>query len=107
MLARYSNDRFRATPHRVINRSDRSRYACPFFLGPNHDVVVEPVPNYNREPTFSWDAYFDVPDPDGLAAEFAARGVPFAVPLSEGDGLRGFVIEDLDGSGLYFGCVRE
>ena len=40
MLARYSNDRFRATPHRVINRNDRSRYAFPFFLGPNHDVVV-------------------------------------------------------------------
>jgi isopenicillin N synthase-like dioxygenase len=44
MLARYSNDRFRATPHRVINRNDGSRYAIPFFLGPNHDVVVEPVP---------------------------------------------------------------
>jgi isopenicillin N synthase-like dioxygenase len=40
MLARYSNDRFRATPHRVINRNDRSRYAIPFFLGPNHDCVV-------------------------------------------------------------------
>jgi isopenicillin N synthase-like dioxygenase len=44
MLARYSNDRFRATPHRVINRNDRSRYAIPFFLGPNHDVTVAPVP---------------------------------------------------------------
>lgn len=45
MLARYSNDRFRATPHRVINRSDKSRYAIPFFLGPNHDCVVAPVPS--------------------------------------------------------------
>jgi isopenicillin N synthase-like dioxygenase len=44
MLARYSNDRFRATPHRVINRNDASRYAIPFFLGPNHDSVVAPVP---------------------------------------------------------------
>ena len=44
MLARYSNDRFRATPHRVINRNDRSRYAIPFFLGPNHDSVVAAVP---------------------------------------------------------------
>jgi isopenicillin N synthase-like dioxygenase len=44
MLARYSNDRFRATPHRVINRNDASRYAIPFFLGPNHDSLVEPVP---------------------------------------------------------------
>ena len=31
MLARYSNDRFRATPHRVINRNSASRYAIPFF----------------------------------------------------------------------------
>jgi len=45
MLARYSNDRFRATPHRVINRNDASRYAIPFFLGPNHDSVVEPLPS--------------------------------------------------------------
>jgi isopenicillin N synthase-like dioxygenase len=44
MLARYSNDRFPATPHRVINRSGASRYAIPFFLGPNHDVVVAPAP---------------------------------------------------------------
>ena len=44
MLARYSNDRFRATPHRVINRSRTSRYAIPFFLGPNHDAVVDCVP---------------------------------------------------------------
>jgi isopenicillin N synthase-like dioxygenase len=44
MLARYSNDRFPATPHRVINRNDASRYAIPFFLGPNHDSVVDCVP---------------------------------------------------------------
>lgn len=45
MLARYPNDRFRATPHRVVNRNGASRYAIPFFLGPNHDVVVAPVPS--------------------------------------------------------------
>jgi isopenicillin N synthase-like dioxygenase len=45
MLARYSNDRFRATPHRVVNRNGASRYAIPFFLGPNHDAVVAPVPS--------------------------------------------------------------
>jgi isopenicillin N synthase-like dioxygenase len=44
MLARYSNDRFRATPHRVINRNGASRYAIPFFLGPNHDSIVVCVP---------------------------------------------------------------
>jgi len=44
MLARYANDRFPATPHRVINRNSGARYAIPFFLGPNHDAVVAPVP---------------------------------------------------------------
>ena len=44
---------------------------------------VEPFPNYKREPAFSWDADLDVPDPDALAAEFAAHGVPFSVPLTE------------------------
>jgi len=68
---------------------------------------VEPLPNYNREPTFSWDAYVEVPDPDALAAEFASRGVRFSVPLSNtDDGLRGFEIEDLDGYGLFFGRLR-
>ena len=71
------------------------------------EVAVEPVPNYNRKPASSWDAYFEVPDPDALAAEFASRGVRFSVPLGDNDdGLRGFVIEDIDGYGLFFGHLR-
>ena len=37
------------------------------------EVVVEPVPNYNRKPAFSWDAYLEVPNPDGLAAELFTK----------------------------------
>ena len=71
------------------------------------EVVVEPMPNYNRKPALSWDAYVDVPDPDELAAEFESRGVRFSVPLRDNDdGLRGFVIEDIDGYGLFFGHLR-
>ena len=72
------------------------------------EVVVEPMPNFNRKPALSWDAYVDVPDPDALAAEFAGRGVHFSVPLRDNDdGLRGFVIEDVDGYGLFFGHLRS
>jgi catechol 2,3-dioxygenase-like lactoylglutathione lyase family enzyme len=71
------------------------------------EVVVEPVSNYGRKPAHSWDAYVEVSDPDTLAAEFAARGVRFAVPVMDcDDGLRGFVIEDTDGYGLFFGRLR-
>jgi len=71
------------------------------------EVVVEPLPNYARQPAFSWDAYLEVPDPDALAAEFASRGVAFSAPLANNDdGLRGFEIKDLDGYGLYFGHLR-
>jgi catechol 2,3-dioxygenase-like lactoylglutathione lyase family enzyme len=69
---------------------------------------VEPVPNYGRKPAFSWDAYLEVPDPDALAAEFASRGVLFSMPLTDrgDDGVRGFVIKDIDGYGLFFGNHR-
>ena len=71
------------------------------------EVVVEPVPNYHRKPAFSWDAYLEVPNLYALAAEFASRGVRFSVPLrDDDDGLRGFVIEDIDGYGLFFGHLR-
>ena len=72
------------------------------------EVSVDPIPNYGRKPAFSWDAYLEVPDLDGLAAEFASRGVRFSIPLGDPDedGLRGFVIEDLDGYGLCFGHRR-
>ena len=72
------------------------------------EVRVDAVPNYGRKPAFSIDAHVSVPDPDALAAEFAARGVPFSAPLADSDdGLRGFIIEDVDGYGLFFGCVRD
>src|SRR5262249_42952217 len=62
------------------------------------EVRVEPAPNYSRKPAHGWDAYLEVPDPDALAAEFESRGVAFAVPLSDtDDGLRGFVVTDIDG----------
>jgi catechol 2,3-dioxygenase-like lactoylglutathione lyase family enzyme len=45
------------------------------------DIGVDPVPNYTRDiqkGIARWDAYFNVPDPDALAAEFASRDVEFS-----------------------------
>ena len=67
-------------------------------------VGVDPQPNHKREHDARWDAYLYVPDPDALAAEFAARNVAFSQPLKDThDGLRGFEVMDRDGYVLFFG----
>jgi len=74
------------------------------------DVGVPPVPNHTRDikqGIARWDAYVEVPDPDALAAEFAARDIEFSVPLQDTeDGLRGFELQDIDGYVLFFGRTR-
>ncbi|MGH1577921.1 isopenicillin N synthase family dioxygenase [Planktotalea sp.] len=42
LLARWSNDRFASTLHRVINRTPNARYSIPVFFDPHTDTVVDP-----------------------------------------------------------------
>ena len=44
MMARWTNDIFVATPHRVINRSRRARYSIPFFFATNYDTAISCLP---------------------------------------------------------------
>ena len=43
MLRRWTDNRFMATPHRVINRSGQERYAIPFFFDASYDAVMAPI----------------------------------------------------------------
>lgn len=45
MLARWTNDRYVSTPHRVTNPTGRHRYSVPFFVNPDADAVVEVMPS--------------------------------------------------------------
>ncbi|MBO6781903.1 MAG: isopenicillin N synthase family oxygenase [Alphaproteobacteria bacterium] len=43
ILKRWSNDRFRASPHRVTAATTEDRYSLAFFFNPDLDDVIEPV----------------------------------------------------------------
>lgn len=44
MMARWTNDLFTSTYHRVINVSGRDRYSMPFFFDPNFEADVTALP---------------------------------------------------------------
>ena len=46
MLARWTNGHFVSTPHRVANRSGRSRLSIPFFVNPDYDAIVTPLQQF-------------------------------------------------------------
>jgi len=46
LLARWTNDLYRSTPHRVINNlSGRDRYSLALFLDPHYDARIECLPS--------------------------------------------------------------
>ena len=63
MLHRWTNGRFKSTPHRALPPVGRPRYAIPFFLGPHIDTVIACLPtcqgpaNPPRFPPITYDDY--------------------------------------------------
>jgi isopenicillin N synthase-like dioxygenase len=63
MMTRWTNGRFKSTPHRALPPVGRPRYAIPFFLGPHLDTEITCLPtcqgpgNPARYPPITYDAY--------------------------------------------------
>lgn len=43
LLARWTNDLYASTPHRVVNRSGRDRYSVATFYDPDFKAVIDPT----------------------------------------------------------------
>ena len=43
MLSRLTNGILRSTPHRVINKSGKERFSCPFFFDPHVNTNIQPL----------------------------------------------------------------
>jgi isopenicillin N synthase-like dioxygenase len=63
MMYRWTNGRFKSTPHRALPPVGQHRYAIPFFLGPHIDTVIACLPtcqgpdNPPRFPPITYEEY--------------------------------------------------
>ena len=81
LLERWTEGRFRATPHRVISHGT-TRFSIPFFYEPRADAVIEPLPVDGATPfepfTYGdhlWAAMSKFPNFTGIADLRVPRGV--------------------------------
>jgi isopenicillin N synthase-like dioxygenase len=52
LMARWTNNQFKSTPHRVINRSGRQRLSIGIFVDPNYETEVVPICRNGEAPLF-------------------------------------------------------
>jgi isopenicillin N synthase-like dioxygenase len=63
MMYRWTNGRFKSTPHRALPPVGRHRYAIPFFMGPHIDTMITCLPtcqgpdNPPRFPPIAYEQY--------------------------------------------------
>jgi len=53
LMARWTNDQFESSPHRVVNRSGRERLSIAVFVDPNYETAVVPVCRGGQSPLYA------------------------------------------------------
>jgi isopenicillin N synthase-like dioxygenase len=53
MMRLITNDHYLAAEHRVINRYGKERYSVPFFINPDYDATIAPLPQFVPQGTTS------------------------------------------------------
>lgn len=48
-LQRITNNEFKSTVHRVVNKSGKERYSMPFFFSPDRDATLSVLPTCRKE----------------------------------------------------------
>ncbi len=79
MMALWTNDRYRATKHRVQSAAESERYSIPFFVEPDYDTRVEVIASCL--PAGSEPRYKPVISGEYLMSRFAATYEHVAVEL--------------------------
>jgi isopenicillin N synthase-like dioxygenase len=82
MLERMSRGRFRSTPHRVRNTSDRPRLSMPLFFDPAWDCKLQPIPGHSSTPSADrerWDRE-NVHDFEGTYGDYVLKKVARVFP---------------------------
>jgi len=63
MMARWTNGRFKSTPHRAVPPVNTHRYAIPYFMGPHMDTLIDCLPTCQgpdrppKYPPITYDEY--------------------------------------------------
>ena len=79
MLARWTNDFYASTPHRVLGAPDRDRYSMPFFVNPDPSTVVEVMPSCATAERAA--RYAPVTAGEFLAMRIDSSAEPYVDPL--------------------------
>ncbi|TFJ79924.1 hypothetical protein NSK_008732 [Nannochloropsis salina CCMP1776] len=98
MLSRWSNGKFKSTPHRVLPAVGKARISIPFFFEPNLDTLVVPLPECENYARAHGKIYSSVLFADHLRSK-VTNNFSFLEPSPTATSLTGSKVHTVDGKG--------